>query len=323
MGPELSFRSDAEVAAIEWKRTTQLLPDAARMPGPVKGRGSYGFCLPTEFARLNVLPEAAAAFDWFSGSDIAWHDSVGGGCTNHLLSSQVQCVNALAPLAYDPTALAACFSSVLDIAELLPVGAPEAPEALVAFEWIPDTDLLGEWRRQPGRRGIGNTSVDAIIRFRTSSGATEVALVEWKYVENYLPCRYDDVKLQRRLSNYRMLLEDPEGPIRHDVDHAHLIAEPVYQLMRLQLLADQLERRDPSVDVARLALSAPADNHGALRALPTRLQHPTGSTFADVPSLWSSLLTRPDRFTWFDNSQLAADAAPTSPGYSERYGRRS
>lgn len=319
----MSFRSDAEATAIRWKLTTDLLPDAARLPGPVKRGGSYDFCLPREFARYNVLPEAAAAFDWFATARIAWHDSVDGGCTNHLLSSQVQCVNALAPLAYDPASLAACFHSVLDIDEPLPVGATEAPDALVAFEWIPDTDLLGEWRSQPGRRGTGNTSVDAIIRYRTSEGATEVALIEWKYVENYLPCRYDDAKLPRRLSNYRPLLNDPEGPIRHDIEHAHLIAEPTYQLMRLQLLADQLERHDAGVDVARLVLSAPVDNHGVLQALPTRPPRPDNSTFADVPSLWSSLLTRPDRFRWLDNSQLGSDMAPTSPEYSRRYGRQS
>lgn len=316
----MSFRSDAEVTAIAWKRSTHLLPDAARLPGPVKRRGSYDFCLPREFARLNVLPEAAAAFDWFAEAGIAWHDSVDGACTNHLLSSQVQCVNALTPLAFDPAALAACFDSVLDIAEPLPVGTPEAPDALVAFEWIPGTDLLDEWRGGTGTRGAGNTSVDAIIRYRTSQGTTEVALIEWKYVENYQPCRYNNAGLDRRLSRYRRLLDDPEGPIRHDIDHAHLITEPTYQLMRLQLLADQLERHDPSVDRVRLVLSAPAGNHGVLRVLPTRLPQSADPASVDLPTLWSSLLTRPDRFVWFDNSRLAATDSPTSAGYSERYG---
>lgn len=319
----MSFRAEAEVAAVHWKQNTSVLPEGARGPGPVRGRGSYGWCLTERYAHLNVLPDALWSFGWFHTAGITWHDSVNGGPTNHLLSSQVQCVNALTPMAADPNAIRRTFGGVLDIAEPVPVGAPEAPGALVAFEWIGHDDPLGEWRGGPGHRGARNTSADAVIRYRTSAGDEELALIEWKYTEDYRDERYDDTKLSFRLRNYRRLLDDPGSPIRHDINHADLIRDPVYQLMRLQLLAWQIERSDPTVKAVRVVLCAPSRNDGVLDALPDRLMESAPAPARDATNLielWMALLSRPDRFIHLDTAVFAEPDAATSEEFRFRYG---
>src|SRR4051812_7880689 len=100
---EPTFRATEEARAVRWKDTTTTLPDAAREPAPYirdgRPQGCYATCLPPEFAEFNLLPEARVdALDLFRRFDIKWHAAIDDGPTNHLLSSQVQCVNALAPL---------------------------------------------------------------------------------------------------------------------------------------------------------------------------------------------------------------------------------
>jgi|GEM_PF-950213 len=319
----MSFRDEAAAAAVHWKHNTMLLPAAARGPGPVKHRGSYDWCLPERYAHLNVLPDALWSFGWFRTAAIAWHDSIDGGPNNHLLSSQVQCVNALTPMAFNPDAIRRTFSGVLDMAEPLAVGTPEAPDALVAFEWIGHDDPLGEWRGGPGHRGTNNTSVDAVIRYRTSTGDEELALIEWKYTEDYRDETYNAAKLPLRLRNYRRFLDDPDSPIRHDVHHADLIRDPVYQLMRLQLLAWQTERRDSTLSAVRVVLCAPGRNNGVHEALPDRLLASAPYPVCDATNLvelWTGLLTRPDRFVYLDTAVFAESDAATSEEFRFRYG---
>lgn len=318
----MTFRKEAEAAAVAWKAATMLLPDAARAAGSVRGKGAYDYCLPPDFAGLNLLPEANEAVGWFEAAGIPWHDSVGGGPTNHLLSSQVQCVNALAPMAHDAAAIRWIFDGRLDMAEVLPVGTPEAPDAFVAFEWIGADNPLGEWRTGTGTRESMNTSADAAIRYRTSSGGEELALIEWKYVETYRFSTYDDKHLDLRLNRYRPLLDEVGCPIRSDVDPADLICEPIYQLMRLQLLAWRTELLDDSLDAVRLVVCAPGENDGYHRALPSRLRDSAPSPAFEATSvgaMWRGMLTAPDRFVVINTGRLVEPDSPTSNEFKVRY----
>jgi Restriction Endonuclease associating with ARP len=83
---------------------------------------------------------------------------------------------------------------------------------------------LLEWARKP-TRGCQATSADAAIRYRTPSGNIEVALIEWKYAEQYRrnppngstssqpnndsPSRWDD---RRRHPHTWVHPADPERP---------------------------------------------------------------------------------------------------------------
>ena len=107
--------------ATEWKSTTTTLPEAARGPAAYfragRPQGMYPFCLPVGYAAYNLLPDAREALAEFAAKKIAWHAQTAAGPTNHLLSSQVQCVNVLEPLAHDADRLRATFAPWLDVAD--------------------------------------------------------------------------------------------------------------------------------------------------------------------------------------------------------------
>jgi hypothetical protein len=175
----MTFVGEARTAAIKWKETASL-PDGARSPAAYAHRPgrAYPFCLPLEHAYRNVLEPARGALESFGVDGIAWHDGAGGGPSNHLLDSQVQCVNALAPFVRDASALKWLFGRMIDVAEVLPFRAGEPDGDLVVFEWIGASDYLGERAKSTGHRGANTTSADAAFRYRTRSGFVEVALIE-------------------------------------------------------------------------------------------------------------------------------------------------
>src|SRR5947207_1169392 len=116
----MTFVGEARAAAAKWKES--LIPESARAPAPYGRRpgDEYPFCLPLAHANLNLLDEArAAALAHFDDDRIAWHDGVNGGPSNHLLDSQVQCVNALAPFMRDGESIRELFGRILDIAKVL------------------------------------------------------------------------------------------------------------------------------------------------------------------------------------------------------------
>ncbi len=246
-GETLTFRQEARAAAIAWKDASGALPEPARAPAAYSRRpgSSYPFCIPEGYASFNLLDDAREAIQLFERDAIAWHDDVNGGPSNHLLDSQVQCVNALAPFLHDSAALARLFGRVLDVDEVLPWVAGSEDDELVAFEWIGASNYLGERARGGGRRGANTTSADAAIRYRTSRGVTEVALIEWKYTEQYHGHELSggEKSMAVRHGRYRSLYDALDAPVRHDVlPYEDLFVEPFYQLFRLTLLADQMER---------------------------------------------------------------------------------
>lgn len=96
------FRDEQRAGAARWKQRTTTLPVAARQAAPYVGKDGrtgtvpYEFCLPAAYASHNLLPSVRQpALELFRELGIPWHAGVGDGPGNHLLSSQVQCVNAL------------------------------------------------------------------------------------------------------------------------------------------------------------------------------------------------------------------------------------
>src|SRR4051794_3282459 len=114
--------------AAQWKSTTSTLPGPARAAAPyIRKDGTvsavlYPFCLPPEYAVLTLLPEVRdRALSLFAELGIPWHAGISGGPSNHLLSSQVQCANALTQMVDDPHRLVAAFGRVLEIGEVLEI----------------------------------------------------------------------------------------------------------------------------------------------------------------------------------------------------------
>ena len=310
------YAERARAAAVAWKAT---LPVPARPPAPFVRDGrpsstSYAFCLPPALATLNLLPEVREeALADFATQGIAWWASIDGGPTNHLLSSQVQCVNALGAMAHEPDRMQRAFGGVLDIAEPLEI----EQDRFVAFEYIGAVDHLGEVPGGRRVRGSMTTSIDAAIRYRTSDDRVEIALVEWKYTEDYRGRELSPKRPGIREGRYRSLWEADGCPVRHDVvPYDDLFVEPFYQLFRQQLLAHRMEATgEGGASVVRVVHVSPPGNL-ALRQSLNRASHRAAGN--DVFEVWRSMLRRPNRFHCLDSS-VFCDAAITSAAYVARY----
>lgn len=312
-----TFTAVERARAIAWKAATRSLHEADRSPAPYQRPGgrTYEFCLPLGSAERNLLPEVRSTVTaLFDAEHIPWHKGVGDGPTNHLLSSQVQCVNALGQMIHDPARIIAAFGTVLDIAEVLQI----EDGRWLTFEFIGPTDYFGEAPNGVRTRGSQCTSVDAAFAYRTSTGVEELALVEWKYTESYRERTPAPTKDEVRRQRYEAHLHLDGSPVRGDaLPFARLLDEPFYQLMRQQLLAAALER-DPGVpaEAVRVVHVHPAANLAYQDSLHHDEHRALGSTVAEV---WAALLTRPDRYVELDNS-VFLDPAITSTDYAARYG---
>jgi len=312
-----TFRKRADAAAIAWKATTASLHDEARSHAGYRGKGPlYGFCLPIEHAELNLLPEArTVALDRFAKYAVSWHHGAGGLPSNHLMSSQVACANALAPHIGDPEALRWFFSPVLDIVEVVKFGDPASPDDYVTFEWVGLEDHLGERRGKTLSRGAQMTSADAAIKFRNSAGAIEIALIEWKFTEAYSgsPVKTASPSNLRRIATYLPFWADPKGPLNDVLGIEHRLVEPLYQLGRQQLLAWRMEVAR-ELDATRVSVveAAPTANAELWSGVPKTL----GTDLRDV---WPTALRRLDRWSHLDTARWLALDSPVSEEFRVRY----
>ncbi len=315
-----SFIGGERMRAAAWKRWTRTLPDAAREParyidkdGKTLG-GLSDHCLPVEHAALSLLPEVRErALAIFAELGIPWHAGVDGGPSNNLLSSQVQCVNALGQMVTDPDLLVRAFADELGVVEALPI----EPERYLTFEYIGPTDFFGEVPDGERVRGARCTSIDAAFLHRTSDGLVELVLIEWKYTEAYdRPRTPDPAKDAVRWQRYGDALTAPDGPVRCDVlPFADLLDEPFYQLVRQQLLAYELEKAHAhGADRVRVVHVLPKRNLAYRQSLRPAHRALGGS----VSEVWQQLLRTPDRFVPVD-SALFDDPEITSDAYVSRY----
>ena len=316
----MSYSQVEKARAAAWKKSTTVLPDEARLPAPyVTKDGSadgpaYDFCLPVESASLSLLPEVrAGALALFVDLGIPWHAGVNGGPSNHLLSSQVQCVNALGQMVDDPDRIKRAFGDLLGTGEVLQI----EPGRYLTFEYIGPTDFFGEAPGADRIRGAHCTSVDAAFLHRTLDGVVELVLIEWKYTESYRLRAPDPGRDAVRRKRYGDAVAAPDGPVRADVlSFEHLLDEPFYQLVRQQLLAHALEQSgaEGASRVRLVHVSPPANT--AYQASLARPEHRAlGQSVSDV---WGQLLRTPDRFTSLD-SAVFLDPEITSRQYMLRY----
>lgn len=215
-------------------------------------------------------------------------------------------MNALKPLTAD--ALVAAFVGVL------PVASVDGP---VEFEHIGDEDYLGEGAMQ---RGLGRTSLDAAFRYRTPDGRAELALVEWKYVEKYSGARVSG-RLDTIRSRYQARYDAQDGPFLPDVlPFDDVLVEPLYQLVRQQLLAHAMEQDlCLGLDAVRVVHVAPAGNLAYARSLRRAPYDALGATVYEV---FRALLRDQSRFRELDSVVFTRPEVDTSGAYAVRYGHR-
>lgn len=317
----MSYNTEEKFRAVSWKRSTPTLPDTAQDAAPYVGKEgkpghkTYDFCLPPQHAALSLLPEVRdSALALFTELKIPWHAGINGGPSNHLLSSQVQCVNALGQMVTDPSRVVRAFGDLLGIGEVLQI----EPGRYLTFEYIGPTDFFGEVPGGRRIRGAHCTSVDAAFLHRGLDGVVELVLVEWKYTESYPARRPDPEKDAVRFKRYGAAFADPEGPVRDAVLPFDLILdEPFYQLVRQQLLAHALEQAgaEGAARVRIVHVLSP-DNAGYQQSMWRPEHRALGATVSEA---WQTLLRRPDRFVSVD-SALFLDREITSWEYAHRYG---
>jgi hypothetical protein len=317
----MTYVTDERMRASSWKKATDTLPVEAKVPAAYArkdgavGNPLYDFCVPECYAELSLLPEVrATALGLFTELAIPWHFGVGTGPSNHLLSSQVQCVNALAQMVTKPDRLIRALGSLLGISEVLPI----EQDRYLTFEYIGPTDYFGEAPNGVRIRGANCTSVDAAFLCRTTVGPTELILLEWKYTESYSARKPNTRGDAVRKGRYYDYWSAEDGPILSSlVGFDDILHEPFYQLVRQQLLAHELEQHKAhGADRVRvLHVLAPA-NIAYQRSIRQSGLLELGGTVSEA---WTRLLRRPDRFLSVD-SALFLDPTITSPEYVARYG---
>ncbi len=252
--------------------------------------------------------------------------------SNHLCCSQTSCVNTLFPYMRAPEPLKNLLwdlgfenvSEVLPFTEDVPGrdGTPARPgkqatsPGFVAFEWIGTRNYLGEHagggkvaKDGERRRGAHFTSADFAFRFIDDKGKTELVLGEWKYTEAYargVSLRFGRPRKRSekagrartdRLAIYRPALDAPWCQISRlgRVQYEDLMYDPFDQLMRLQLLASEMEHAgELGADRVSVMHVAPDENGELMRVItsPALERQAKG---ADLHETWARLV-EPGRF---------------------------
>ena len=301
------FLEEEKRRQILFKRTSACFTEAARPDGPYRGK-PRPFCLPVDRAEENLFSEIrAGALEYFERKQIKWHDGRDSKPSNHLCSSQVQCVNFLYPFADKPEALCTLLRPIFpEIASIVPM---EGEGRLVAFEWIGLCNYLGEriHGNRSRTRGANFTSAGAAVMFRRQDGTRQIVLIEWKYTESYNRTWLGISKNgTNRMDIYRHLYDSPGCPLEKTKvsSFSDLFYEPFYQLLRQQLLAHEMElARELECDLVTVLHVAPACNRDFHRVTSPGLR-PLGNSSIEV---WKELVRSPDGFLSVSTEALFGD----------------
>jgi len=285
------------------KLKPKLFSPEAQPAGHYRGQ-RYFFCLDDEHSSENLYAGIRKpAIQYFKERNITWHDGRKKRRvpSNHLCCSQSCCINFLYPMTISPKLLASVFQHFYpDLVEPLVIdedlALPNGSFSYVAFEWIGVHDYLGETKRKGSERtrGANFTSADFIFRFRRKDGKIQIVLAEWKYTEDYPRL---DKGIEVRKQNYHLAFNRRGGTFKQRGQNLYnaLFFDPFYQLMRLQLLAQEMElSREMGADVVSVLHICPEAN----REFRDRITSPyLAEIFSDKGTLeiWKKLVSE-DKF---------------------------
>ena len=308
------FREEEKPHQILFKKTSACFTEASRSKGLYRGK-PRPFCLPVEQAKENLFSEIRdGALEYFKRKQIKWHDGQESTPSNHLCSSQVQCVNFLYPFADKPEALCTLLRPIFpSIQSIVPM---EDEGQVVSFEWIGLHNYLCEKIPRSGSRtrGANFTSADAAIMFLLADGTRQIVLIEWKYTESYNSSWLGIAKSgTNRMDIYRHLYDSPSCPIEktHLSNFSDLFYEPFYQFLRQQLLAHEMElAHELESDLVTVLHVAPAKNRDFHRVTSPGLRQEGDSSI----EVWKGLMREPDRFVSVSTAALFGEfPADTHP----------
>ena len=316
------YAIEQQALAAAWKKRTPTPGPPARAAGtldqPGRQAGRPLRPLPARRVRRRQPPARQSrghrARSTSSASRGTAASTTGPG--NNLLSSQVQCVNALMPMVHDPERISPRVRRPRSTSPRCSRSSPAgtSPSSTSA----PPTTST----KAPASRACAAPSAPASTpRSATAppAGTTEFALVEWKYTEKYTTTRkpnpgYDKTRIKRYGADYH----DPAGPLRSELDRHRVDARrAVLPADAPALLAWRLEQdRAEGADVVRVLHVLPPDN----RAYQESLVRPEHRALWATPSMRSGaqLLRTPDRFRHVDPAVFLAESI-TSWDYVDRY----
>ncbi len=168
----------------------------------------------------------------------------------------------------------------------------------VAFEWIGRENYLREKVPRSGKRtrGANVTSADAAVMFERQDGRRQIVLIEWKYTESYSPTSYKySSRGTDRTAIYAHLYQRDDFPLNKNLlpSFDALFYEPFYQLLRQQLLAQEMERaQELGAAIVSLLHISPTANQDF-----QRVTSPTLETIGSIVTvIWNKLQHYPTRF---------------------------
>lgn len=313
----LSFRDKEKERYKEIK--AKLFSSEAKQSG-FYNKIEREFCLADEYSYENLYQGIRdSAITYFLIRGIPWHDGLKAGHlpSNHLCCSQSCCVNFLFPMVKRSDLVKSVFSLYYpEIAEVLPIVEDKpltgGTSPFFAFEWTgnPDGDYLNEGKRKGRKptRGANFTSADFVIRFREKDGRIHIVLGEWKYTEEYgRSNKGSGAQGDVRRKTYTQFFKKKGGVFsaNEDLDRLYdgLFYEPFYQLMRLQLLAQEMEvNKEMGADTVSVLHISPEANVG-FRKNVTSAYLKSRFPGTGVLEIWKELVS-PDRFKSISTEDL-------------------
>lgn len=264
----------------------------------------------------NLYPSlrgSGGAIDFFRARRIKWWQGRTSGDamelngpTRNMASSQLACVNFLLPLAQIPGSLEAALRTVDEEIESVVSLSYECLNSTVEFEW---TGLDGSLEATANAtRGCGVTSGDALVVANTRLRRRGY-LMEWKLAESYesAESKGDGAKGEERRRRYAALYSAPDSSFNAVAQLDDWLYEPLYQLMRLRLLADRMVRsREFGVDEVKVVVVCPSENTAYLKNITSealKLKLPNAKSIADV---MCATLQSPGGFAVVSPAQLLA-----------------
>jgi len=302
------FREEEKIRQESFRKTyLQYFTTLSQENGAYKNV-SRTFALPEKCAEENLFEEIREpALQFFKEKAIKWHDGKKYGereykPSNHLCDSQVSCVNFLFPFSDKPSALAELLRPFFPaVNKMLPI----ENGRFITFEWIGKEDYLKEKASRSGKRtrGANCTSADAAVLFEDKSGNKQAVLIEWKYTEFYGRASLKKSKSgTNRVATYEPIYKK-NNCLKNSKEwnFEDLFYEPLYQFMRQQFLAQEMEEnKELGANIVRVLHIAPRHNLNFRNITSPKLRG-LGDSATDV---WKKLLKKPDRFLSLSTEEL-------------------
>ncbi len=255
------------------------------------------------------------AVQYFDINNIEWwsYNKNSNKPTDHMLSSQIQCLNFLYSFRNDKKAvlqLAKLFEPQID--DIYPT-IIDKEEGFLAFEFTYNNDKLINEKSKGSKRGKYCTSIDVFLIAKLNNKKLLVP-IEWKYTENYLFFEnkaLEKNKGQTRQASYNQLISESKQ-LKTPTILAKSIYyfEPYYELMRQTLLVEQMVNKGVADDFLHIFVAPIANTDLLQNSYLCELQ--------DLFETWKNQLEKPEKFKHIDTSQILGLIAQL-PNYSELY----